>query len=196
MVKTKAKQHSQTVAVSASQKVAALPAREVLNLDDVVTECSDAKLPRFYDLGPGGRPRVLDGNGTPIVLTLLSTAPETGVWNKYPAYERFVKWRMEKGAQKQPQKKRPQPPKPKYFNLYRVLRVPPNSSSTALRESYRTLLLLTHPDKGGRTEDFNLLKAAYDVLSRAELRQVYDEFGLEGLLEDDPSFDLTKFLRH
>ena len=38
-----------------------------------------------------------------------------------------------------------------------------------------------HPDKGGDPEKFNLITAAYEVLSDKEKRDIYDEHGEEGL---------------
>ena len=193
---------------------------QILTLDDVFAPVHSQPPPppeepplRFYDLGPGGRLRNLGGTGTPVVFTHLKTEPETGVWSKFPLYERFVRWRMmnstqgkpDGSPQKQTKKKRPTKrcvrkpkpkPKPQFFNLYRLLNVAVNSSKDELKAAYRKRLLATHPDKGGCTEEFTMIKAAYDVLSNDAQRHTYDEFGLEGLLECDPFFDTSKFLRH
>ena len=45
-----------------------------------------------------------------------------------------------------------------------------------LKEQYRSLLLIHHPDKGGKKEDFVLLQSAYAVLSKPQL--LAEHFGM------------------
>jgi curved DNA-binding protein CbpA len=41
-------------------------------------------------------------------------------------------------------------------------------------QEYRTLARRLHPDKGGSSEAFAALQAAFDVLSNPQTRKVYD----------------------
>lgn len=64
--------------------------------------------------------------------------------------------------------------KPK--TLYDVLQVGVNASWYDIRKGYRKLLIRCHPDKpGGSDQAFKELEMAYDTLSDATLRQLYDE---------------------
>ena len=69
--------------------------------------------------------------------------------------------------------------------LYKALNVSKNSSQDEIKKSYRKLALKNHPDKGGDPENFKKIQAAYDVLSDPEKRQRYDQFGLEGINENN-----------
>ena len=69
--------------------------------------------------------------------------------------------------------------------LYKALNVNKNSSQDEIKKSYRKLALKNHPDKGGDPENFKKIQAAYDVLSDPEKRQRYDQFGLEGIDENN-----------
>lgn len=40
-----------------------------------------------------------------------------------------------------------------------------------------------HPDKGGNSELFKEITVAYEVLSNAEKRDLYDKYGEEGVRE-------------
>ncbi len=60
-------------------------------------------------------------------------------------------------------------------DYYEVLQVHPKASSLIIKKAYRTLLLAgTHPDKGGNSEQTQLLTEAYRVLSDPALRDAYD----------------------
>lgn len=43
-----------------------------------------------------------------------------------------------------------------------------------------------HPDKGGDADKFKTLSHAYDVLTNPEKRQLYDEYGEEGVQAGGP----------
>lgn len=71
-------------------------------------------------------------------------------------------------------------------NLYLRLNVTKNATSADLKRSFRKLSQLYHPDKhvesdakAAATDRFTKVKEAYEILSDAKLRKVYDEFGLE-----------------
>ncbi|CAI2718649.1 molecular chaperone DnaJ [Nitrospina watsonii] len=70
-------------------------------------------------------------------------------------------------------------------DYYEVLNVARNASEGELKKAYRQMALKYHPDKNPgdkEAEDkFKEASEAYEVLRDAEKRQVYDQFGHEGL---------------
>ncbi|XP_044130096.1 dnaJ homolog subfamily B member 6-like [Bufo gargarizans] len=71
-------------------------------------------------------------------------------------------------------------------DYYQVLGVHRNSSPDDLKKSYRRLALKWHPDKNPDNKEeaerkFKELAEAYEVLSDAKKRDIYDKFGKEGL---------------
>mmetsp|Transcript_1409 Transcript_1409/g.1289 ORF Transcript_1409/g.1289 Transcript_1409/m.1289 type:complete len:131 (+) Transcript_1409:81-473(+) len=67
--------------------------------------------------------------------------------------------------------------------LYDTLGVAKEASQDEIKKAYRKLAVKHHPDKGGDVEKFKEISAAYEVLSNAEKREIYDKYGLEGLKE-------------
>ncbi len=68
------------------------------------------------------------------------------------------------------------------LNLYRVLDVPMTASQAEITRAYRTLVRLTHPDtmqdvtaRAKAEERTRLLNAAWDVLSKPDVRREYDQ---------------------
>ncbi|CAI0385687.1 unnamed protein product [Linum tenue] len=60
---------------------------------------------------------------------------------------------------------------------YDVLGVPKTASADELKKAYRKSAIKNHPDK------FKEISQAYDVLSDAEKREIYDQYGEEGIKE-------------
>jgi molecular chaperone DnaJ len=70
-------------------------------------------------------------------------------------------------------------------NFYEILGVPKNASEEQIKKAYRKLARKWHPDinPGNKEAEqkFKDISMAYDVLGKPEKRQLYDEFGEEGL---------------
>jgi len=49
-----------------------------------------------------------------------------------------------------------------------------NSTLNDIKRNYKKLSLLFHPDKGGNSEDFKIIKNAYEILSDFKKRREYD----------------------
>ena len=66
--------------------------------------------------------------------------------------------------------------------LYRALGVSPTATAGELKRAYHKLALRYHPDKNpGQGERFNEIAAAYTVLSDPRKKQMYDQFGDQGV---------------
>ena len=78
-------------------------------------------------------------------------------------------------------------------DLYAVLGVPKGADEAVIKKTYRKLAKTLHPDKNpgdAKAEaKFKTVNHAFDVLSDAKKRKLYDEFGEEGLRE---GFDADK----
>lgn len=70
-------------------------------------------------------------------------------------------------------------------DYYEVLGVSRNATKDELKKAYRKIALKYHPDKnpgdGAAEEKFKEAAEAYEVLRNDEKRQIYDQFGHEGL---------------
>jgi hypothetical protein len=65
--------------------------------------------------------------------------------------------------------------------FYELLQVERSASDADIKKAYRKLAVKLHPDKGGDEAKFKEVTMAYEVLSNKEKRQIYDEYGEEGL---------------
>ncbi|XP_061341924.1 chaperone protein dnaJ A6-like isoform X2 [Gastrolobium bilobum] len=66
---------------------------------------------------------------------------------------------------------------------YDVLGVSKSASEDEIKKAYRKAAMKNHPDKGGDPEKFKELSQAYEVLSDAEKREMYDQYGEDALKE-------------
>lgn len=66
---------------------------------------------------------------------------------------------------------------------YKTLGVDKDASASQIKKAYRKMAMTHHPDKGGDEERFKEITTAFEVLSDEEKRQLYDEYGEEGVRE-------------
>jgi len=62
-------------------------------------------------------------------------------------------------------------------DLYDELELPRNCTFEEIKQQYRTLAQINHPDKGGSEEKFIRIKEAYETLSDPVKRSHYDSTG-------------------
>lgn len=73
---------------------------------------------------------------------------------------------------------------PKNVALYRALGLEPNCTSRQIKLAYHKLALRYHPDKATSSSDgerFHEISTAYTLLSDPRKRQLYDQFGEQGV---------------
>jgi curved DNA-binding protein CbpA len=63
------------------------------------------------------------------------------------------------------------------MNPYEELDISRNATTEEIRQRYRILAQLHHPDKGGDEEIFKRIKLAYEILSDTIRRKEYDKTG-------------------
>lgn len=73
-------------------------------------------------------------------------------------------------------------------HLYEVLEIQPGASEQEIKKAYRKLAMRYHPDKNAHNPEaadkFKEVGHAYEILSDPQKRQVYDQYGEEGLSGD------------
>jgi len=73
-------------------------------------------------------------------------------------------------------------------HLYDVLEIQPGASEQEIKKAYRKLAMKYHPDKNAHdpaaADKFKDVGHAYEILSDPQKRQVYDQYGEEGLNGD------------
>uniref|UniRef100_A0A7S3BC33 Uncharacterized protein n=1 Tax=Prasinoderma singulare TaxID=676789 RepID=A0A7S3BC33_9VIRI len=77
----------------------------------------------------------------------------------------------------------PRPRKSDSTKFYKLLGVEQSASAAEIKKAYRKSAMKNHPDKGGDSEVFKEITAAYEVLSNPEKKQIYDEYGEDALKE-------------
>eukprot|EP00439_Symbiodinium_sp_Y106_P027997 s3255_g3.t1 len=82
-------------------------------------------------------------------------------------------------------------------DYYAILGIPKNADQAAIKKAYRAKSLEYHPDKCADDKEqcqtkFIEVSSAYEVLSDAEKRKVYDQHGEEGLKEGHQSDEQAK----
>lgn len=69
-------------------------------------------------------------------------------------------------------------------NYYNILEIQKGADADEIKKAYRKLALKYHPDKNkspGAEEKFKEIAEAYEVLSDPKKREVFDQYGEEGL---------------
>jgi DnaJ domain/PilZ domain len=81
-------------------------------------------------------------------------------------------------------------------DYYEVLQVSPNAELETIHRVYRIMAARFHPDnpQTGDTERFLLLNDAFEVLSDAEKRSLYDASRRVGECQPLPAFELKEFV--
>lgn len=65
--------------------------------------------------------------------------------------------------------------------FYRLLDVDKGAGEAEIKQAYKKQAMKHHPDRGGDENTFKEISRAYEVLSDAEKRQIYDQYGEAGL---------------
>jgi DnaJ family protein A protein 2 len=76
---------------------------------------------------------------------------------------------------------------PDTTKLYEVLGIEKTADEKEIKKAYRKLAVKHHPDKGGEEHLFKEINAAHEILSDPKTRELYDQYGLEGVEGDVPS---------
>lgn len=82
-------------------------------------------------------------------------------------------------------------------DYYKVLGISKGASEDEMKKAYRKQALRFHPDKNkspGAEDKFKEIAEAYDVLSDAKKRDIYDRFGEEGNNTAFVSFQSAAFI--
>lgn len=65
--------------------------------------------------------------------------------------------------------------------LYEILGVSKKATTEEIKKAFKKLALQNHPDKGGDPEKFKEINKAHSILADQEKRDIYDQYGEEGL---------------
>lgn len=71
------------------------------------------------------------------------------------------------------------------MTLYEILGVKRNAKTSTIRKAYMRRVKETHPDAGGKREDFEAVQHAWEVLGDPERRERYDANGNEDQLTSE-----------
>jgi DnaJ-class molecular chaperone len=74
-------------------------------------------------------------------------------------------------------------------NPYQTLGINKDATADEIKRAYRKLASQHHPDRGGDTQRFQEIQVAYDTLSDAQRRAMYDNPGFGGGFRADAPFD-------
>lgn len=60
------------------------------------------------------------------------------------------------------------------MDFYQLLNIPRSATDEEIKKAYRKKALLSHPDKGGSSEEFKHINIAYETLSDPKKKYIYD----------------------
>jgi len=60
-------------------------------------------------------------------------------------------------------------------NLYETLQLVNFANPSEIRDKYIELIKTNHPDKGGKADNFEKIKKAYEILKTEESKSEYDK---------------------
>ena len=60
------------------------------------------------------------------------------------------------------------------INYYEILKVPDFSNYEVIKQNYKNLILESHPDKGGDSDKFELIREAYELMKDSNKKKEYD----------------------
>jgi DnaJ family protein A protein 2 len=76
--------------------------------------------------------------------------------------------------------------RPQHTELYDIMEIDTLATPEIIKKAYRGLAMKHHPDKGGDSAKFKTLQKAYDILSNEKKRQIYDRYGEDALVVEQP----------
>jgi len=65
------------------------------------------------------------------------------------------------------------------MNLYDILEINRDASVAEIKIAYRKMAQRHHPDKGGDSKQFHIIKEAWSILGNAHRKATYDETGIK-----------------
>lgn len=71
--------------------------------------------------------------------------------------------------------------------LYKILGIEKTATNAQIKKAFRKKAMSLHPDKGGDPEAFKECQKAYEILSDAEKRELYDQYGEKGVENGGPT---------
>ena len=72
--------------------------------------------------------------------------------------------------------------------FYDLLGISADATPSQIKKGYRRMAMKEHPDKGGDAEKFKEIAKAYETLSDPEKKQIYDQYGEDGLKHQGMGF--------
>ena len=72
--------------------------------------------------------------------------------------------------------------------FYDLLGISAHATPSQIKKGYRRMAMKEHPDKGGDAEKFKEIAKAYETLSDPEKKQIYDQYGEDGLKNQGMGF--------
>ena len=74
-------------------------------------------------------------------------------------------------------------------DFYNILGLQRNANESEIKKAYRKLAMKWHPDKNQENKDyaekkFKAVSEAYEILSDPKKKEIYDQYGEDGLRQD------------